>query len=243
MSKLPTSANPQQPVPREIALAGFPVLWFDPTDDIPVATLSEAFADAEKNLANATPHPERRREFIAGRWLARTLCDRLRQPIPADGIGRGPNGEPVWPSGTHGSITHKDGLIAATATTDITAVGLDIERVDRVSEGVARRVSTTNDIALGETLIKQGVLDTPLWNSLLFSSKEAVFKCLFPLHQRMFWFDDAWLVRVDPATNSFDIATRPEFSMGHESLRGSFTTLTDGKGRRLVMTLVAAPRA
>jgi len=46
----------------------------------------------------------RQREFATGRWLARRLITEMGEE--SGEIKRGKNGEPIWPKGICGSITH-----------------------------------------------------------------------------------------------------------------------------------------
>jgi 4'-phosphopantetheinyl transferase EntD len=70
---------------------------------------------------------KRRFEFRAGRAYARQALAELGGPNAA--VGRGPGGDPIWPAGFTGSITHTDDLAAAVAarTGDVRAIGLDVE--------------------------------------------------------------------------------------------------------------------
>src|SRR4051812_9450636 len=70
---------------------------------------------------------KRRREFTTGRACARQALSRLGTPVVA--LPSGPHGEPLWPAGTVGSITHCRGYRAcAVARSEaVTALGIDAE--------------------------------------------------------------------------------------------------------------------
>lgn len=84
-----------------------------------------AYPDEDAAVAQAVP--KRRFEFRAGRACARRALKALDGPAAA--IGRGPAGEPIWPSGFTGSITHSDDLAAAVVARAavVSAIGLDME--------------------------------------------------------------------------------------------------------------------
>jgi enterobactin synthetase component D len=48
-------------------------------------------------------------------------------------------------------------------------------------------------------------LSDAVYATLLFSAKESFFKCLYPLVQRMFYFEHARIVGVDPSQRTFRI--------------------------------------
>ena len=74
-----------------------------------------------------TADPRRRAEFTAGRACARTALARLG--LPAAPVLAGRAGEPRWPAGVTGSITHCAGYraCAVARTADLAALGIDAE--------------------------------------------------------------------------------------------------------------------
>jgi enterobactin synthetase component D len=150
--------------------------------------------------ANAFPEAcqRRRQEFWLGRAAAHrcilALCGRSEQPI-----GRGSKGQPLWPAGLVGSITHTRGLaLAAVARREHhRGLGLDVERRDRrVREDVGRLVALPTERAW----ISSAESDLRL--KLLFSAKEAIFKALFPLGEVFLGYKDAEL-RWEPSQSGF----------------------------------------
>jgi 4'-phosphopantetheinyl transferase EntD len=96
----------------------------------------------EEEAAIARAVAKRRFEFRAGRACARQAVVELGGPAGA--IGRGPAGEPIWPAGFTGSITHTDDLAAAVVAraSAIRAIGLDMEDdapLDAMLTGVVGR--------------------------------------------------------------------------------------------------------
>jgi 4'-phosphopantetheinyl transferase EntD len=143
---------------------------------------------------------KRRREFTTGRACAHDALTRLG--LPPSPIPSGERGEPRWPSGVVGSITHCDGYraCAVARATEVTTVGIDAEVNAALPEGVRA------EIARGEELswLNQLERDIPAvhWDRLLFSAKESVYKAWFPLANRWLDFEDASIV-VDPLAGAF----------------------------------------
>lgn len=131
----------------------------------------------EAALAGATAE-SRIREHRAGRRFAR---EALRVAgVPNDPLLNGPDGAPLWPEGWLGSITHgREAAAAAVArTADVAALGIDLERVDRVKERLRKMVlSETEALALQKDW--RGNEDR--FTALVFSAKEAFFKAQWPV--------------------------------------------------------------
>ncbi|MBY3301076.1 4'-phosphopantetheinyl transferase superfamily protein [Rhizobium laguerreae] len=118
----------------------------------------------------------RRAEFTAGRYCALNVLSNLRSD--SDEVRIGPHGEPVWPDGVVGSITHSGDLAIAAATlvTLHRGLGVDFEHVIK-SEAIAEIESivlTPNEINFCRKCI-----DFSYTVTLLFSCKESVSKAIF----------------------------------------------------------------
>lgn len=170
-----------------------------------------AAIEARHDPADATLFPEerpvvdravekRRREFTTGRACARAALEKLGLAPLA--IPTGERGEPLWPTGIVGSITHCEGYraCAVARSTDFLTIGIDAEPNAALPDGLLP------DIARPEELpwLTQLQRDFPEvhWDRLLFSAKEAVYKAWFPLARRWLGFEDAVLT-VDPTANTF----------------------------------------
>lgn len=156
-------------------------------DDLPDAALLPP-----EQIAVARAVPARRREFATGRACARLALERLGfQPVA---IPVGEHGEPLWPPGVVGSITHCRGYRAcAVAAADaFLALGIDVEPNvplpeglwEEVAHGPEREHPATARLASGESVH----LDR-----LRFSAKEAVYKALFPITRSWLGFEDVEL--------------------------------------------------
>jgi 4'-phosphopantetheinyl transferase EntD len=150
---------------------------------------------------------KRRREFLAGRDCARAALAGLG--LPPRPIPRGPQGEPLWPTGVVGSITHCAGYVACALAhaADLRSLGIDAEPDLPLPDGVLAEIALPEERALLADL----ALRAPglHWDRLLFCVKEAIYKACFPLYkacfpltERRLGFEDA-VVTIDPATESF----------------------------------------
>lgn len=158
----------------------------------------ELFPEEEAAVGNAVER--RRREFTTARACARAALDRLG--LPPQAIPSGERGEPRWPDGIVGSITHCDGYRACAIgrRVDVATVGVDAEPNQSLPEGVL------GDIALPEEREwlrgLAGEAGEVHWDRLLFSIKESVYKAWYPLAKRWLGFEDA-MVTIDRQGGTF----------------------------------------
>jgi 4'-phosphopantetheinyl transferase EntD len=139
----------------------------------------------------------RRQEFTTGRACARLALRRLG--VDPVAIPSGERGEPVWPAGVVGSITHCRGYRAcAVAKADeVLAVGVDAEVHEPLPAGVLEQVAFGRERAMAADRGAGVHLDR-----LLFSAKEAVYKVWFPLMRQWLGFEDVELA-VDAQGGGF----------------------------------------
>jgi 4'-phosphopantetheinyl transferase EntD len=126
----------------------------------------------------ATADPVRRREFAAGRAVARAALARL--PAPAGPVLPGRAGEPRWPDGVVGSITHCAGYraCAVALAREAAAIGIDAEPCLALDGGLLTAVAGDAERAwLAELAAARP--GTP-WDRVLFSAKESVYKAWYP---------------------------------------------------------------
>lgn len=160
-------------------------LYSDPPE---LAPLPEEEALIARSVA------KRRREFITVRHCARLALEQLGEPpVP---ILKGDKGEPCWPDGVVGSLTHCEGYRGAVVAHRSAArsVGIDAEPHGTLPEGVLDAIS------LPVERHELGLLTPNLhWDRILFCAKEATYKAWFPLTHRWLGFEDAHIVfEVDP---------------------------------------------
>lgn len=181
---------------------------------------------------------KRRLEFTTGRACARRALAQLG--VAADGVPAGPRGEPLWPPGTVGAITHCAGYRAAAVaqTSELASIGIDAEPNAPLPDGLLPDVASPSEIAALYGLAARE--PAVHWDRLLFSAKESVYKAWFPLTGRWLGFEDAELT-IDPHAKTFQARLLvPATTAAGEPLTGfSGRWLCDGG---LVLTAIARPR-
>jgi 4'-phosphopantetheinyl transferase EntD len=178
---------------------------------------TELFPEEVKSMGR--PVEKRRREFVTGRACARRALEQLGvgpTPIPT-----GERGEPVWPGGVVGSITHCRGYRACAVARDheLASVGIDAEVHEPLPDGVLDSVSSPVE---RHRLASEGA-DACL-DRVLFSAKEAVYKAWFPLARRWLGFED-----VDMTIDSREGTFRARLLVEGPMVNGE--RLTDFRGR------------
>ncbi len=155
----------------------------------------------------------RRREFTTARACARTAL--LRLGFPPAPIPSGAAGEPRWPAGVVGSITHCEGYRAAAVAraADLGALAIDAEPNRPLPAGVLAAISSPEE----RSRLRRCRAAAPQvhWDRLLFSAKETVFKLWFPLTGEKLGFEDA-AVEFDHAAGTFSA----RLGAGRSTLRG-----------------------
>jgi enterobactin synthetase component D / holo-[acyl-carrier protein] synthase len=130
--------------------------------------------------------PKRRNEFVTVRYCARqALVELGADPVP---ILKGEKGEPCWPDGFVGSLTHCEGFRGAVVGRrgEVRSVGIDAEPHDVLPHGVLDAISLPAE--RGEL---EALGDGVHWDRVLFCAKEATYKAWFPLTRRWLGFEDA----------------------------------------------------
>jgi 4'-phosphopantetheinyl transferase EntD len=139
---------------------------------------------------------KRRREFQTGRACARLALERLGvPPVP---ILAGDRGEPLWPPGVVGSITHCSvyRACAVAGAEHLASLGIDAEPNLPLPEGVLAR------IAFGPERDIEPPATGVCVDRLLFCAKEAIYKAWFPLTRRWLGFENM-AVTLDPGAGAF----------------------------------------
>jgi enterobactin synthetase component D len=166
---------------------------------------------------------DRRLHHAAGRACAFEAIRLVTGQERTRPIARGPAGEPLWPPGLTGSITHTGDFVSAAVARSTAAwgLGLDAEQVATAERAgrIASMVARPEELAIADESIPFAT-----WITLLFSIKEATFKCLYPIARTRFYYDALSVRRLDSATGTFEailLITLPEFPEGSE-LAGRF---------------------
>ncbi len=133
---------------------------------------------------------KRQAEFLAGRLCARAALQQLDNLdcVPAIGEDRAP----VWPQHISGSITHSSGHAAAIVghKAQWRGLGMDLENVLSLerAERLAGEILTAAELQRMAMLPRE---QHALLVTLTFSAKESLFKALYPIVQKRFYFEHA----------------------------------------------------
>ena len=165
-----------------------------------------------EEAALRTAGPGRRAEFAAGRLCARAALAGLG--VPATPILPGPAGQPQWPAGVTGSITHCAGYqaCAVALAADVAAIGIDAEPHQELPATLIEAVATRPERAW----IRQQAACVPAgcWDRLLFSAKESVAKLWYPLTAQWLSFHDVAVCLADTGTFSARLPSGPGWASG-----------------------------
>lgn len=157
------------------------VAWAELYDDPPgLVPLPEEEPLIARSVA------KRRNEFVTVRHCARQALETLG--VPSAPILKGDKGEPCWPDGVVGSLTHCRGFRGAVVgrAGEVRSVGIDAEPHDVLPGGVLDVISLPVERA--ELRAQPDGLH---WDRVLFCAKEATYKAWFPLTHRWLGFEDA----------------------------------------------------
>ncbi|WP_029112502.1 4'-phosphopantetheinyl transferase [Mycobacterium sp. URHB0044] len=161
-------------LPDQVAAAE---LYDDPPDLAPLP-------EEEPLIARSVA--KRRNEFVTVRYCARQALGELGlPPVP---ILKGDKGEPCWPDGVVGSLTHCEGFRGAVVgrRAEVRTIGIDAEPHDVLPKGVLPAISLP-----AERAELAGLPASLHWDRILFCAKEATYKAWFPLTHRWLGFEDA----------------------------------------------------
>ncbi len=132
---------------------------------------------------------KRIRDFTHGRYCARAALRKLGATAGASAIGVGSQREPVWPEGLIGSISHTDNVAIAVVarTSELSAIGIDIESAQPL------------DVDLTKMILRpdESPCSNPEEAKLIFSIKESIYKCIFPMLGFFVDFQDMQVIRSE----------------------------------------------
>ncbi|GAA0839833.1 hypothetical protein GCM10009113_03930 [Marinobacter szutsaonensis] len=166
---------------------------------------------------------KRKNEYRTGRNLARQALANLG--IQPCAIPSGPKGEPCWPPGIVGSISHCKGLCLAAVAPESTfhSIGVDVELNKPLPAGIPEMIFSAEECLRHPHPNLISCLDT-----LTFSAKESVFKCLFPIVG--FYFDFKEVSLTFQTRDRHFMAQLPEriaTTVGFDYLDGKYAEIED----------------
>ncbi|MCX5573594.1 enterobactin synthase subunit EntD [Enterobacter sp. E-TC7] len=173
---------------------------------------------------------KRKADHLAGRIAAMHALN--ERTIPAIG----PSGEPLWPEGVSGSITHSGTQAMAVVVRDRHAlIGIDCESI--LPENEAREIKGGIIDAQEERVLSHAGYPFALALTLAFSAKESLFKALFPLVQAYMGFDSARVTLLDDKT--LTLALTRQLAGFNEG--ATFTLHWQQRGEQAITLLSHAP--
>lgn len=151
--------------------------------------------DSGSRIDRRSLKAKREREYQAGRSCAHRLLSNLGCDHQ---VGVNPDRSPAWPDGFVGSISHSDRWSwAAIARSDaFKSLGLDTEPVvtSETQQLLASEIASPREWQIAHSL---SLTDQQAF-SVVFSAKEAFYKCWHPITGNFFGFEDAIVVAARP---------------------------------------------
>ena len=168
------------------------------------------FVGIEELLPNekllTTNFSEKRiKDFSTGRFCARKAMEHIGHE-PCE-ILMGTDKQPIWPNGLVGSISHTTALTGAIVglSSQINAIGLDIENIGKITPDMWRLLYTENEQIFLNSLPLEGVA---IYTTLFFSFKESFYKMQYPLTNTFLDFTD---VEISGLNDQFTIKVLKQF--------------------------------
>jgi 4'-phosphopantetheinyl transferase EntD len=144
--------------------------------------------------------PKRKQEFIAGRLCVRKALAKIG--ITLFPVLMGNDRAPVWPPGVVGSISHSEGYcgVAIAQKPNIESIGLDVEYVGQVKRDIWKHFCNQQELSWINSL---PINDQQKIAALIFSAKECLYKCQYPISKRWLNFHDV-TISANSNKNEFE---------------------------------------
>lgn len=147
---------------------------------------------------------KRQAEYFTGRLAARHCLDRLG--FFDFNVFSGKHRNPIWPKGISASITHANNsaICIATFSREYQYVGIDLEKVIRIDviEKIANSIAQPQELKFLNSLN----MDYNLAFTIAFSSKESLFKALYPSIGKYFEFSAARITSICEESQMFALS-------------------------------------
>ena len=183
----------------------------------------------EESIAESFDSPKRKAEFIMGRTVAHLALKKFNlETIPI--LKNFETREPCWPKSIFGSITHSGNLAAAAAglNEDISGIGIDLEDLsNKINLKISRHICVDDEL---KWLEKFSPEQANFNLRIIFSAKESIFKCFFPISRKYLHYKDAYVtinekksefsfILSTACSNITDVGYR---NQGHFSVKDNF---------------------
>lgn len=135
---------------------------------------------------------KRKAEYLAGRCSVQQAFQAAGLAWEPPGIGR--HGEPCWPAGINGSISHSKALAVAVVSKreDYPFLGIDVEEL--ISQNVAKQIQSEVLLPDELHLSKSIKLDETEFLTWVFSAKETLFKAIHKYVGKYFGYECAQVI-------------------------------------------------
>jgi len=208
---------------------------------LPEAVLVAEMQPAAADPAALTPEEralieravdKRRREFAAGRLLARDVLTALGTPV--DRLLPDDDRVPRWPVGMVGSITHCASLcaVAAAPVSGFVGLGLDVEPAEPLEDRLMPMILRAAEFARLDTL---SPALRPLGGRLVFSIKEAVYKAIYPSCRIFLDFQQVEIAFTGEDGFVADVLVPGAAPAGFERIHGRFRVAGGHMGAAVVL--------
>lgn len=157
---------------------------------------------------------KRRVEFLAGRVCAVSAM-RLHGKMPVIQPGINADRSPLWPPNTTGSISHSKKIAVAAVghKENCDSIGIDIEQIAhvKVAEQLISKITSYGEI---ENIVLPNLNMQEIF-SAIFSSKESLFKAIYPQVNKFFYFSDVQCIKILPESNQWSMKLTRNLSKLH----------------------------
>jgi len=194
---------------------------------------------SDKGLLKLYPMPfqlkeatiARKLEFLSGRFHTKQALTALGDIRATETIPIHKNRSPIWPHGVTGSISHTHIYAGAAVvkTKDAQGIGFDIEHVfsKDLKEKIKYLICSPNE---WDSIQISEKIDDCLKLTLIYSAKEAIYKCLSPITNVFIDFQDVSITELNLISSTFSARLNSPFSLRIESKtvpEGSFAINND----------------
>ncbi|SDL53372.1 4'-phosphopantetheinyl transferase EntD (siderophore biosynthesis) [Maridesulfovibrio ferrireducens] len=188
-------------------------------ESLPHISRSSLHEDEWEIVADSVP--ERQAEFCGGRVCAHQALKQLGMADSA--ILQNKDRSPRWPDNVTGSISHTQGYCAAAVAKkdDIEGVGLDVELDSPLDWKLSELICSPQELIW---LSSYPLSERSKLAKIFFSTKEAAFKCQFPITQEFIDYAQAEIT-LDFNELSFNVIVThksPEVSLVCSKIHGRY---------------------
>lgn len=167
-------------------------------------------------------HVNRKNEYLLGRTCAAVAYQECtgNELFKLDSAN---DRSPIWPQEIVGSIAHNKKYVGAAVAKkpELLGIGIDFEEIGRAKLELSSHIRSNEDISYHPKFSDEELL------TLIFSTKESLYKALYPSVQKFFGFQDAALRQIDTDAGSFQIDLLTQLNsnfgpLGRFSFEGRF---------------------